>query len=328
MVLRRPRSAGEGPLQLEETPDPTPSDDEIAIAVSACAVCRTDLQLVEGDLPARHLPIVPGHQIVGKVAALGSRVSTWSVGDRVAVGWLGATCGECIQCLAGKENLCERARFTGWDFDGGFATRAIAKASFAFAVPPRFDEIEAAPLLCGGVIGYRALERAGVRPGMRVGLYGFGASALLALQVARHWDCRVFIATRSVAEQARARAMGAVWAGGYDESPPEPLDAAITFAPVGSVVVNALRATARGGTVAVNAIHLDRIPQFSYDLLWWERNLVSVSNYTRQDAKRLLELAERIPLRTRFERHPLEAANEALVRLRDGKVGGSAVLVM
>ena len=249
------------------------------------------------------------------------------MGDRVAVGWLAETCGTCKQCIAGRENLCERARFTGWDVDGGFATRTIAKAAFALPVPPSFDSIEAAPLLCGGVIGYRALERAGVGPGMRVGLYGFGASALLALQVARHWDCRVFVATRSLAERERARAMGAEWAGNYSDLPPERLDAAITFAPVGDVVVSALRAAERGGTIAINAIHLDRIPQFSYDLLWWERNLVSVSNYTRRDATRLLDLAERIPLRTRFERYRLEDANEALCRLRDGRVSGAAVLV-
>lgn len=327
MILHAPKPVHERPLILEQVQEPEPDEDEITIAVSACAVCRTDLQLVEGDLPARRLPIVPGHQIVGKVSAAGSR-ATWSIGDRVAVGWLGDACGECSHCALGNENLCERARFTGWDRDGGFAEQVVVKGTFAFAVPARFDEIEAAPLLCGGVIGYRALERAGVAPGMRVGLYGFGASALLALQVAHHWGCRVFVATRSKDEQARARAMGAVWAGSYSDAPPEPLDAAITFAPVGDVVVDALRAVGRGGTVAINAIHLDRIPQFSYDLLWWERNLVSVSNYTRRDAARLLDLADRIPLRTRFERHPLECANEALVRLHDGEAQGAAVLVM
>jgi propanol-preferring alcohol dehydrogenase len=229
--------------------------------------------------------------------------------------------------VAGRENLCERARFTGWDVDGGFATRAVAKAAFAFRVPERFVSASAAPLLCGGVIGYRALERARVEPGMRVGLYGFGASALLALQVARHWNCRVFVATRSRDEQERARTMGAEWAGDYADLPPERLDAAITFAPVGDVVVSALRAAERGGTVAVNAIHLDRIPQFSYGLLWWERNLVSVSSYTRRDATRFLALADRIPIRPRFHEYPLEAANEALLALREGRVGGAAVLV-
>ena len=330
MVLRAPKPIGARPLELEVVPDPTPGDDEIVIAVTACAVCRTDLQIVTGDLKARRLPIVPGHQIVGKVIARGSHVSRWAAGDRVAVGWLGEACGECTQCVAERENLCARARFTGWDLDGGFADRAVVKEAFAFEVPPRFtaNEIDAAPLLCGGVIGFRALERAGVAPGMRVGLYGFGASALLALQVARYWECRVFVATREASARAHAREMGAEWVGGYSEAPPEPLDAAITFAPVGDVVIDALRALDRGGTVAINAIHLDRIPQFSYDLLWWERNLVSVSNYTRRDANHLLELADRIPLQTRFEQHPLEAANEALQRLADGEVDGAAVLVM
>ncbi|HVJ90736.1 MAG TPA: zinc-dependent alcohol dehydrogenase family protein [Labilithrix sp.] len=326
MVLRAPKRAESEPLILEEASDRCPGADELAVAVRACAVCRTDLQIVEGDLVARRLPIVPGHQIVGVVSDVGERVVGWTVGERVAVGWLGEACSRCVHCIAKKENLCERARFTGWDIDGGFSTQALVNAAFAFRLPADFDEIEAAPLLCGGVIGYRALKRAGVRPGDRLGLYGFGASALLAMQVAQYWGCQVFVATRSKSEQARAREMGALWAGRYDEPPPEPLDAAITFAPSGDVVIDALRATARGGTVAINAIHLDRIPQFSYDLLWWERNLVSVANYTRQDAVELLELAARIPLRTRFERHPLEAANEALLRLREGKVSGSAVL--
>jgi propanol-preferring alcohol dehydrogenase len=328
MVLHAPKRVSDGPLIAEEAPDRAPGENDLAISVRACAVCRTDLQLVEGELDPRRLPIVPGHQIVGVVDAVGSRVHGWSVGDRAAIGWLGGACGRCIQCIAGKENLCERACFTGWDVDGGYATQAIVNASFAFGLPAGFDEIEAAPLLCGGVIGYRSLKRAGVRPGDRVGLYGFGASALLALQVAIHWGCQVFVATRSKTEQARARELGAAWTGGYLDQPPEPLDCAISFAPAGDVVIAALRATARGGTVAINAIHLDRIPQFSYDLLWWERSLVSVANYTRQDAKELLELAAKIPLRTRFERHPLEAANEALARLRDGKVSGAAVLVM
>ena len=327
MVLRAPGPIGERPLALEEVGDPEPRAGEIAIAVRACAICRTDLQIVEGDLAARRLPIVPGHQIVGEVAAVGPGVARWKLGDAVAVGWLGRACGTCRQCLAGKENLCESAHFTGWDRDGGYATRAIVDGAFAFGLPAGFDPVDAAPLLCGGVIGYRSLKRARVEPGMRVGLYGFGASALLALQVARHWGCRVFVVTRSNDERARAREMGAEWAGGYDEALPEPLDAAVTFAPVGDVVIAALRAVARGGTVAINAIHLDRIPQFSYDLLWWERNLVSVSNYTRGDATELLGLAAAIPIQTRFERHPLEAANDVLARLREGKIAGAAVLL-
>lgn len=326
MVLRTPEPIGGRPLLETEGADSAPARGQVAIAVRGCAVCRTDLQIVEGDVVARRLPIVPGHQIVGVIDAIGSDVRGWSRGDRVGVGWLAGTCGVCRYCTTERENLCERATFTGWDVDGGYATRTLANAEFVFRLPDAFDDLHAAPLLCGGVIGYRALKRARVEPGQRIGLYGFGASAFLSLQVARHWGCRVFVATRSTSERARAMAMGAVWAGGYDEHPPEPLDAAVTFAPVGDVVVAALSALARGGTVAVNAIHLDRIPAFSYDLLWWERSVVSVANYTRKDAVEFLELAAEIPLETRFETHALTAANDALSRLRAGAVSGSAVL--
>lgn len=327
LVLGAPRPIAEHPLALVAAEPRDPKRGELVLRVQACAVCRTDLQIVEGDLAARRLPIVPGHQIVGTVEAVGEGVTSWRVGDRAGMGWLAWACGECVHCARGRENLCERARFTGWDVDGGYGTHAVVDAAFAFPMPDDVDPIELAPLLCGGVIGYRSLGRSGVRPGERLGLYGFGASALLTLQIARHWGCRVFVATRSVAEQERAMAMGAEWAGPYDARPPEPLDAAITFAPTGDVVVAALAATARGGTVAVNAIHLDRVPQFSYDLLWLERNLVSVANYTRKDAKELLALAAEIPLRTRFDRFSLEDANVALERLRAGKIGGSAVLI-
>lgn len=328
MVLHRPGRVEGAPLALEEAPDPAPGEGEIVLDVRACAVCRTDLQLVEGDLRARRLPVVPGHQLVGVVSAVGPGVERWSIGDRAGVGWLAWTCGACAQCARGRENLCERARFTGWDVDGGYATRAVVSAAFALKLPDGFDLLDAAPLLCGGVIGFRSLERARVRPGDRLGLYGFGASAHLAIQVARRWGCRVFVATRSEPERARALAMGAEWAGGYDERPPEPLDAAVTFAPVGDVVLAVLAAMERGGTVAVNAIHLDRVPGFSYDLLWWERSLVSVANYTREDASKLLSLAVEIPIATRYETHPLKDANLALLRLREGKVSGAAVLVM
>jgi propanol-preferring alcohol dehydrogenase len=323
MVLSKP---GE-PLVMTVAPDPEPGAGELAIDVVACGVCRTDLQLVDGDLPARHLPIVPGHQLVGRVAAVGDGVTGWSLGELAGAGWLAGTDGTCALCTRGSENLCQHASFTGWDRDGGYATRAVVRADFALRLPAGFAPIDAAPLLCGGVIGYRSLKRSGIARGGRLGLYGFGASALLALQVARHWGCRVFVATRSEKERARALSMGAVWAGGYADAPPEPLDAAVTFAPSGDVVVAALGALARGGTVAVNAIHLDRVPQFSYDLLWWERNVVSVANYTRADAVELLELARTIPIRTHYETHALADANAALGRLRAGTVDGSAVLV-
>jgi propanol-preferring alcohol dehydrogenase len=327
MNLHTPGRLEDRPLQLEDASAVTPGPGEIAIAIRACAVCRTDLQLAAGDLPMRRRPIVPGHQLVGVVDAVGPGTTGWSIGERACAGWLASTCGKCGHCTAERENLCESARFTGWDVDGGYATRAIVNGAFAFHLPAGFGDVEAAPLLCGGVIGYRSLKRSRVRPGQRLGLYGFGASALLTIQVARHWGCRVFVVTRSVDEQERARAMGAEWAGDYSQRPPVELDAAITFAPSGDVVVAALTALARGGTVAINAIHLDRVPQFSYDLLWWERNLVSVANYTRQDAIEFLELAVKVPLRTHFETHPLHAANEALARVRDGTVDVSAVLL-
>lgn len=328
MVLGAPGPIGaDGPLALRALPDPEPGEGEIVIAVRACGVCRTDLQLCAGDLAMRARPVVPGHQIVGVVERLGAGVAGVKVGDRVGVAWLGGACGACRFCADGRENLCERAAFTGWDRDGGFAEKARVRADFALPVPEGLSDVAFAPLLCGGVIGLRALDVSGIRPGGRLGLYGFGASASLAIQVARHWGCEVFVCTRSAREQARAKELGAAWAGGYDERPPAPLDAAVTFAPSGDVVRAALKALARGGTVAINAIHLDRVPELDYADLWWERSIRSVANFTRADAKRLLELAVAIPIRTAWEEHPLERANLALARLERGEVDGAAVLV-
>lgn len=327
MVLRRPRPAAESPLRLEEVPDPRPGPDEILIRVSACAVCRTDLQLAEGDLRARRLPVVPGHQVVGVVEALGDAVTGWAPGDRAGVHWLAGVCGVCRFCTTDRENLCIQARFTGWDRDGGFAELVTARADVAVPLPAGIGDVEAAPLLCGGVIGLRALRVSGVRPGERLGLFGFGASALNCIQVARHWGCRVFVLTRSAAERDRARALGAEWAGDYRDDPPEPLDAAVTFAPAGWVVTRALSLLDRGGTVAVNAIHLDGIPAFPYADLWWERTLASVANVTRTDARDLVALAADIPIRTSVERYRLEDANDALRAVADGSVRGAAVLL-
>jgi propanol-preferring alcohol dehydrogenase len=331
MILERPGPIGSAPLALVERPDTAaaPAAGELGLRVLACGVCRTDLQIVTGDLAARALPIVPGHQIVGRVEAIGAGVTGWRVGDRAGVAWLASACGACAQCRAGRENLCEAAAFTGWDRDGGYATHARARADFALRIPESFRDAQAAPLLCGGVIGYRALKRAGVSPGcgMRVGLFGFGASALLALQVARSWGCRVFVCTRSEAEQARARNLGAEWAGGYDAPPPERLDAAVTFAPAGSVVHAALRALDRGGTVAINAIHLDGLPAMPYADLWWERSIASVANFTREDARELLDLAARGVVKTQHEEHALAEANVALARVESGEVDGAAVLI-
>ncbi len=326
--LGLPKPVGERPLEMVERPVPEPGLGEIAIDVACCGVCRTDLQLVEGDLAARRLPVVPGHQIVGRVRSVGEGVDRWLPGDRVGVAWLGGSCGACEFCAAGRENLCADAEFTGWDRDGGYGESTLARADFAVPIPAAFTDQEAAPLLCGGVIGYRALGVAGVEPGSRLGLYGFGASALLTIQVALHWGCEVYVATRSQSEQARALDLGAVWAGSSRERPPQPLDAAITFAPVGSVVVAALEALKPGGTVAVNAIHLDRIPEFSYDLLWLERGVRSVANFTRRDAREFLALAAEIPIRTVVDVHPLADANVALGRVKHGEVDGAAVLTM
>ncbi|NQY55294.1 MAG: zinc-dependent alcohol dehydrogenase family protein [Ilumatobacteraceae bacterium] len=325
--LDQPAPIGERPLHVIERAETAPPPGELRLDVAACGVCRTDLQLIEGDLAARHLPIVPGHQIVGRVAAVGAGVEEWSIGDRVGVAWLGGACGACDFCRRGHENLCPDAEFTGWDRDGGYANTATARADFVFALPGGFDDTDAAPLLCGGVIGYRSLKVSGIAPGGHLGLYGFGASALLTIQVATHWGCEVFVATRSADERRRATALGASWVGDYADPPPVPLDAAITFAPVGSVVVAALRAIRPGGTVAINAIHLDRMPEFNYDLLWRERGLRSVANFTRADATEFIELAATIPIRTEYEVHALGEANDVLGRLAAGAVGGAAVLV-
>ncbi len=326
MQLDSPRKASEHPLRAVSREEPVPGTGELMLRVSACAVCRTDLQICEGDLLARHLPIVPGHQIVGRVEAMGAGVAGWQLGDRVGVAWVAGTDGTCAHCRARRENLCVAGQFTGWDRDGGYATHALVRADFALRLPDGFADLDAAPLLCGGVVGYRALKISGVTPGGRLGLYGFGASATLAIQVARHWGCRVFVCTRSRAERERALALGAEWTGGYDEVPPEPLEAAITFAPAGSVVVSALRALDRGGTLAINAIHLDRIPELAYADLWWERSIRSVANFAREDAREFLELAARIPIRAEREVLSLADANIALDRLARGDIRGAAVL--
>ena len=318
-----------GPLVRVEGNVPSPAAGELLIEVHACAVCRTDLQLAEGDLVARRLPVVPGHQVVGTVSRLGPGVTEPAIGDRVGVAWIAGTCGTCRFCTSGRENLCEVARFTGWDRDGGYATHVTARADFVHRLPDGFDDLDAAPLLCGGVIGYRSLRVAGMGPersGARLGLYGFGASATCVIQVAVHWGLEVHVCTRSVREQEAARQLGAAWAGGYDESPPVPLDAAITFAPSGAVVATALKALDRGGVVAVNAIHLDRLPEMAYDDLWWERSIRSVANVTRDDVREFLALAAAIPVRTRTEVLPLDQADTALRRLAAGDVSGSFVL--
>jgi propanol-preferring alcohol dehydrogenase len=325
-VLRSPAPADSSPLSLERRDPVEPGPGEVVIEVAACAVCRTDVQICEGDLAARRLPIVPGHQVVGRIAAAGPGVDGVGVGDHVGVAWLAQACGVCRFCTSGRENLCAEARFTGWDRDGGYADLVVADHRFVHRLPDG-DDLALAPLLCGGVIGWRCLRTVQPRPGLRLGLYGFGASASLVVQLATYLGCECYVATRDPAEQRRALSLGAVWAGSYADAPPVPLDAAITFAPVGSVVVDALRAVDRGGTVVVNAIHLDRVPEFDYGLLWWERSIRSVANVTRDDVRTFLELAPQVPVVTAFDTYPLEDANRALVDARDGRVHGAAVLV-
>jgi propanol-preferring alcohol dehydrogenase len=327
MILERPAPAAAGPLRAMERELEDPRPGQILLRVAACGVCRTDLQICEGDIELHKAPVVPGHQIVGRVEAVGVGVDGWRVGDRAGVAWLAGADGTCDKCRSGRENLCARATFTGWDVDGGYATHATVRADFALRLPDGFDDLAAAPLLCGGVIGFRSLKRSDIQPGGRLGLYGFGASALITLQIARHWGCRIFVATRSPAERERARSLGAEWTGGYGDAPPEPLDAAITFAPSGDVVRSALRAVDRGATGASNALHRDRVPEMPYEELWWERRLASVANFTRADATEFIALAAKIPVRTEFETHPLADANVALTRLSRGEVRGAAVLV-
>ena len=327
MRLEQPGAVEDAPLQKVELPDPVPGAGEVAIEVEACAVCRTDLQIAEGDLEAHRSPVVPGHQAVGRVVQVGEGVSSDRLGTRVGVGWLASTCGRCDMCRRGLENLCREATFTGWDRDGGYATRLAARADFCYPMPDGLAAEAAAPLLCGGIIGYRSYRLTGVGRGDRLGLYGFGASALLVCQVAVYEGCEVYVVTRGQEARERARAAGASWVGDLGQRPPVPLQAAITFAPVGSVVAAALQSLDRAGMVAVNAIHLDHIPEFPYADLYWERRLQSVANFTRQDSRELLELAARIPIRTSIEVHKLADANLALQRLKHDQVAGAAVLI-
>ena len=314
------------PLRETELPEPEPGTGQVRLNVEACAVCRTDLHIVDGELPDPKLPLVVGHQIVGLVSGLGKGASRYSVGERVGVPWLGWTDGSCRFCRSGRENLCDRARFTGYQVDGGFAEETVADERYCLRLPESYSDLEVAPLLCAGLIGYRSLKMTG--DAERLGLYGFGASAHIIVQVARWQARRVFAFTRAgdKAGQQFALSLGAEWAGSSTESPPEELDAAIIFAPVGELVSVALAAVAKGGVVVCAGIHMSEIPSFSYDLLWGERVLRSVANLTRQDGEEFMELAPRVPVRTRIREFRLEAANEALQHLRAGELNGAAVL--
>jgi propanol-preferring alcohol dehydrogenase len=324
MLLDAPRQ----PLRLVNLPVPKPHPEQVLIRIHACAVCRTDLHIVDGELTHPKLPLIPGHQIVGIVEAVGERVEKFHVGDRVGVPWLGYTCDRCRYCVSGRENLCDYAEFTGYNLDGGYAEYTVADHRFCFSIPAGYPDLQAAPLLCGGLIGYRAYRMTG--DAKKLGFYGFGSAAHILIQLARYQGRQVFAFTRSGDTQGQefARQLGAVWAGGSDELPPEPLDAAIIFAPIGKLVPAALRAVAKGGVVVCAGIHMSDIPAFPYEILWEERVLRSVANLTRQDGEEFLALAPKVPIRTEVNLFSLSEANEALDALRSGKIEGSAVLVV
>jgi propanol-preferring alcohol dehydrogenase len=323
MVLDAPGQ----PLRAAQVTPRDPGAGEVLISVAACGVCRTDLHVVDGELPHPHLPLVPGHEIVGRIIATGAGVDRFRLGERVGIPWLGWTCGECEYCRSGRENLCSRARFTGYDVDGGYANYTIADQRYCFPLPESYSDVEAAPLLCAGLIGYRTLAMAG--DAQRIGIYGFGAAAHIVAQVARYEGREVYAFTRKgdLIAQDFARELGATWAGDSDTAPPEPLDAALIFAPVGALVPAALRATAKGGTVVCGGIHMSDIPSFPYSILWEERTVRSVANLTRRDAEEFLALAPKARVATRTIVMPLARANAALSLLRDGNLSGAAVLV-
>ncbi|HEY7203465.1 MAG TPA: zinc-dependent alcohol dehydrogenase family protein [Methylomirabilota bacterium] len=329
--MRLPAQApiGSSPLRATEGPTPSPASGEIRVRVRCCAACRTDLHVIEGDLPPRRLPVVPGHQAIGVVDALGPGAHRFQIGDRVGIAWLRSTCGVCAFCTSGRENLCERSTYTGWTHDGGYATHCCVPEAFAHAIPPAFDDAEAAPLLCAGIIGYRALRRSQVPRGGRLALFGFGSSAHITLQVARHWGCTVYAVTRDAAHRRLALDLGARWAGAPHEPLPEPVESAIIFAPAGDLVPVALQSLQKGGTVALAGIHMSDLPAMAYEPnLFWEKTLQSVTANTRDDGRALLAEAASIPIQPRVTRYALTDANDALQALAADRVAGTAVLMV
>jgi propanol-preferring alcohol dehydrogenase len=326
MVLNHPCPAEQNPLQLREVPLPEPRAGQIRLRVLCCGVCRTDLHIVEGDLKLPKLPVVPGHQIVGMVDATGPGTKLFREEDRVGVPWLYSTDGDCPYCRRGQENLCETGRFTGLYVDGGYAEAVIVGEDFAYSIPAQFDNEHAAPLLCAGVIGYRSLRLSNVRPGERLGMYGFGGSAHIVLQIARHIGCEVYVFTRTTAHRELAKKLGAAWAGASEEHLPQPLDAAIVFAPAGTLVPQALRAVRKGGTVALAGITMSQIPAMDYELLYQERVLRSAANSTREDVRECLRIAAEVPVKTEVQVFPLEQANQALQALKHSRIEGAGVL--
>lgn len=327
MVLNQTGDVSGSPLQLSDRPVPEPEAGQVLVKIHVCGVCRTDLHVVEGELPDIRLPLIPGHEAVGRVARLGPGVSGVSEGDRVGIAWLQGTCGRCEFCTSGRENLCARARFTGYQVDGGYAEYAVVPARFAYPIPPVFTDDEAAPLLCAGIIGYRALRLSGIKPGQRLGLYGFGASAHITIQIARHWGCRVYVSSLKPEHQELATQLGAIWVGGATEMPPDRLHGSIIFAPAGDIVPPALRALERGGTLALAGIHMSSIPPLNYDReVFGERVIRSVTANTRQDGLDLLREAAAIPIKPHTVRYRLDEANHALQALKAGSFQGAAVL--
>jgi propanol-preferring alcohol dehydrogenase len=327
MLLEFPAPIAQKPLRLTELPPPAPGPGEILVQVEYCGICHTDLHIVEGELPLDRLPLIPGHQVVGRVTEPGIKTGRFAPGERVGLAWLHWACGRCEYCRRGLENLCEESQFTGFSRDGGFAEYVTAPEDFAYRLPPELAGAEAAPLLCGGIIGYRALRMSGVKPGSRVGLYGFGASAHIAIQVARSWGCEVYVFSRGESHRKLARRLGAAWTGQAHEEPPARLDSAIIFAPAGEIVPEALRALKKGGTLALAGIYMSQIPPLDYEKhLYYEKTVKSVTASTRQDGEELLELAARIPLKTQVQIFPLAQANEALQLLKQGKIDGAGVL--
>jgi len=327
-LLLKPGLIETQPLVLTDYPAPKPGPKEILIRVKVCGLCHTDLHTVEGELALPRLPLIPGHQIVGLVEGKGKEARRFREGDRVGVPWLHSTCGKCEYCREGNENLCDEARFTGLHADGGYAQYCVVGQDFACPIPKEYPDLQAAPLLCAGIIGYRALRLSGVKPGDRLGLYGFGASAHIAIQVAIHWGCEVYVFTRSEVHRSLARSLGAAWTGGAEDEPSKKLHSAILFAPVGRLVHDALRSLRKGGTVALAGIHMSSIPEMAYSLIYHERGVRSVANSTRRDAMDLLSLAPRIPIRTEVEAFPLAQANQALGLLKASKIKAAGVLTI
>ncbi|MGH9455034.1 MAG: zinc-dependent alcohol dehydrogenase family protein [Terriglobia bacterium] len=324
--MHSPRRIETNPLEFTDTPDPRPQGDDVLVRVTACGVCRTDLHVIEGALASGKMPVIPGHQAVGVVAETGDRAQRFKSGARVGIPWLNRTCGVCEYCRAGKENLCESPTFTGYTVDGGYAEDMVAPEAFVYPIPENFPDDQAAPLLCAGIIGFRSLRLSGIQPGGRLGFYGFGAAAHLAIQVARFWKVEVYVCTRDLRHQQLAMEMGAAWAGGTRAEPPAKLDSAIVFAPVGEIMPAALKALKRGGTLALAGIHMSPIPSLDYELLYEERMIRSVANNTRQDGEEFLRLAAGIPIKTQIEVFPLGDANRALNSLKNDAIRGAAVL--